>query len=144
MWSVNSTGAAPVPPSLPSTTMKSGRMPVSSMALAMPMNSHGWPRQNLKPTGLPPDSSRSCAMKCIISIGVENAVWRDGDTQSSPIRMPRVSAISLVTLCLGRMPPWPGLAPWLILISIIRTCGVRACAAKRSGSKRPSLVRQPK
>lgn len=34
-------GAAPVPPSLPSTTIKSGRMPVSSMALAMPMNSHG-------------------------------------------------------------------------------------------------------
>ncbi len=74
MWSVNSTGAAPVPPSLPSTTMKSGRMPVSSMALAMPMNSHGWPRQNLKPTGLPPDSSRSCWMKCISSIGVENAL----------------------------------------------------------------------
>ncbi|MNP27554.1 hypothetical protein D3C76_1204720 [compost metagenome] len=98
----------------------------------------------MKPTGLPPDSSRSCWMKCIISIGVENALWRDGEMQSSPIRMPRVSAISRVTLCLGRIPPWPGLAPWLILISIIRTWGVRACAAKRSGSKRPSLVRQPK
>ena len=32
-WSANSSGAAPVPPSLPSTTMKSGRMPVSSIAL---------------------------------------------------------------------------------------------------------------
>ena len=34
-WSVNSSGAAPVPPSAPSTTMKSGVMPVSSIALAM-------------------------------------------------------------------------------------------------------------
>ncbi len=34
-WSVNSSGAAPVPPSPPSTTMKSGVMPVSSIALAM-------------------------------------------------------------------------------------------------------------
>ncbi|MNE47862.1 hypothetical protein D3C80_1422880 [compost metagenome] len=110
----------------------------------MPMNSHGWPRQNLKPTGLPPDSSRNWAMNCIISIGVEKALWRDGEMQSSPMRMPRVSAISWVTLCLGRMPPWPGLAPWLILISIIRTCGLRAWAAKRSGSKRPSGVRHPK
>ncbi|MNO50842.1 hypothetical protein D3C76_412280 [compost metagenome] len=83
-------------------------------------------------------------MNCIISMGVEKALWRDGDMQSSPISTPRVSAISRVTLCLGRMPPWPGLAPWLILISIIRTCGLRAWVAKRSGSKRPSGVRQPK
>ena len=144
IWSVNSSGAAPVPPSLPSTTMKSGRMPVSSMALAMPMNSHGWPRQNLKPTGLPPDSSRSWAMNCISSIGVEKALWRDGETQSSPIGTPRVAAISGVTLCLGRIPPCPGLAPWLSLISIIFTCGSRAWAAKRSGSNLPSRVRHPK
>ncbi len=124
--------------------MKSGRMPVSSMALAMPMNSHGWPRQNLKPTGLPPDSSRSWAMNCISSIGVEKALWRDGETQSSPIGTPRVEAISGVTLCLGWIPPCPGLAPWLSLISIIFTCGSRAWAAKRSGSNLPSRVRHPK
>ena len=29
-----------------------------------------------------------------VSIGVENALWRDGEMQSSPIKMPRVSAIS--------------------------------------------------
>src|SRR4051794_21850268 len=39
MWSTNSSGAAPVPPSEPSTTMKSGRIPVSSIALQMAMNS---------------------------------------------------------------------------------------------------------
>ena len=36
---VNSTGAAPVPPSAPSTVMKSGWMPVASMALQMARNS---------------------------------------------------------------------------------------------------------
>ena len=59
MLSLNSLGAAPVPPSAPSTTMKSGRMPVLSIALAIPMNSQGWPMHSLKPTGLPLDSSRS-------------------------------------------------------------------------------------
>jgi hypothetical protein len=41
MWSENSKGAAPVPPSEPSTTMKSGVMPVSSMALTMANHSQG-------------------------------------------------------------------------------------------------------
>ncbi|MOA12179.1 hypothetical protein D3C78_1321520 [compost metagenome] len=144
MWSVNSTGAAPVPPSLPSTTMKSGRMPVLSIALAMAMNSHGWPRQNLKPTGLPPDSSRRRARNSSSSTGVANSLCRAGEMQSSPSGTPRVAAISAVTLCLGRMPPWPGLAPWLSLTSIIFTCGSLACTAKRCGSKRPSAMRQPK
>ena len=53
---MNSSGAAPVPPSSPSTTMKSGKMPVSSIALQIARNSHGWPMHSLKPTGLPPDS----------------------------------------------------------------------------------------
>ncbi len=39
MESENSSGAAPVPPSAPSTVMKSGTMPDSSMALTMPRNS---------------------------------------------------------------------------------------------------------
>ncbi|MNQ36979.1 hypothetical protein D3C85_505110 [compost metagenome] len=108
------------------------------------MNSQGWPRQNLKPTGLPPDSSRNVAMNCSISMGVEKALCREGEMQSSPIVTPRVREISSVTLCLGRMPPWPGLAPWLSLTSIIFTCGSLACTAKRCGSKRPSAVRQPK
>ena len=56
---MNSSGAAPVPPSLPSTTMKSGRISVSSIALQIARNSQGWPMQSLKPAGLPPDSARS-------------------------------------------------------------------------------------
>ena len=51
-WSMNSSGAAPVPPSAPSTTMKSGMMPVSRIALTIAMNSQGWPTQSLKPDGL--------------------------------------------------------------------------------------------
>jgi hypothetical protein len=82
MWSVNSSGAAPVPPSAPSTTMKSGVMPVSSMALQMPNHSQGWPMHSLKPTGLPPDKVRSFSMNSIISRGVENALCEAGLTQS--------------------------------------------------------------
>ena len=58
-------------------------------------------------------------MNCIISIGVENALWRGGEMQSSPIATPRVAAISRLTLAAGSTPPWPGLAPWLIFSSTI-------------------------
>lgn len=51
--------AAAVPPSAPSTTMKSGVMPVFSMALTIANHSQGWSTHSLKPTGLPPDSWRS-------------------------------------------------------------------------------------
>ena len=80
---------------------------------------------SLKPTGLPPDRRRSSAMKAIISSGVEKAEWRAGDRQSSPSATPRMAAISAVTLAPGSTPPWPGLAPWLSLISIILICSVR-------------------
>jgi hypothetical protein len=59
----------------------------------------------LKPTGLPFESSRSFAMNCIISIGVENALCFGGEMQSSPISMPRISAISFVTFAAGSTPP---------------------------------------
>ncbi len=85
-WLANSSGAAPVPPSLPSTTMKSGTIPVSSIALTMHMNSRRWPMHSLKPTGLPSDSSRSLPMNCIISIGVVKTLCEAGDTQSMPHR----------------------------------------------------------
>ena len=75
--------------------------------------------QSLKPTGFPPESSRSRAMKVINSIGVEKAPWRAGDKQSLPTSTPRIAAISAVTLAPGNTPPCPGLAPWLSLISII-------------------------
>ena len=119
-------------------------MPVFIIALTMANHSQGWPRQNLKPTGLPPDSVRSLAMKCIISIGVVNALWLAGDMQSTPTGTPRAAAISGVTLAPGSTPPWPGLAPWLSLISTILTWGLVALATKRSSLKVPSSLRQPK
>ena len=85
--------------------------------------------QSLKPTGLPSDSSRSRAMNCTSSSGVENAECAAGDTQSTLIGTPRAAAISAVTLGAGSTPPWPGLAPCDSLISIILTCGLAASAA---------------
>ena len=85
--------------------MKSGYVSVSSIALTMPNHSQGWPMQSLKPTGLPPDRSRSRRMKSINSFGVENSLCAAGDTQSWPSGTPRVAAISDVTLAAGSTPP---------------------------------------
>src|ERR1700760_3144426 len=60
-------------------------------------------------------------MKPMNSSGVVKALWAAGETQSRSRGTPRVSAISAVILALGSTPPWPGLAPWLSLISIIFT-----------------------
>jgi hypothetical protein len=49
---MNSIGAAPVPPSVPSITMKSGVMPVLSIALTTAKNSQGWSTHSLKPVFL--------------------------------------------------------------------------------------------
>ena len=48
----NSTGAAPVPPSPPSTAMKSGWRPVSTMALQIARNSRRFPDAELEADGL--------------------------------------------------------------------------------------------
>src|SRR5690554_2883280 len=74
-----------VPPSPPSTTIKSGFLPVASMALTMANHSHGWPIASLKPTGLPPESSRNWSRNSNSSTGLEKAEWLAGDMQSSPI-----------------------------------------------------------
>jgi hypothetical protein len=71
-WSVNSTGAAQVPPSDPSTVMKSSSIPVSTIALTIATNSHGCPIQSFIPTGLPPDNSRSFSANWSNSLGVPN------------------------------------------------------------------------
>ena len=75
--------------------------------------------QSLKPTGLPPESSRSLAMNATISFGVEKAPWLAGEMQSLPCSTPRIAAISGETLAPGNTPPWPGFAPCDSLISII-------------------------
>ena len=141
---VNSSGAAPVPPSPPSTVMKSGLIPVSCIALQMARNSRRLPTQSLKPIGLPPDFSRSNWTNSINSKGVENAECPGGELTSCPIGTPRISAISLVSLAAGRIPPCPGFAPWESLISIIFTWSWDAFSANFSALKLPSLLRQAK
>jgi len=49
------------------------------MALQMAMNSLFFPTHSLKPTGFPPESSRSCRINPINSAGVVNAVWDGGE-----------------------------------------------------------------
>src|SRR6185437_4499551 len=87
-WSEYSSGAAPVPPSLPSTTTKSGPSPSSTMALQMASTSARRPTHSLMPTGLPPASSRSWATNATSSRGVWNAECPDGLMQSWPSGTP--------------------------------------------------------
>ena len=89
MWSSYSAGAAPVPPSEPSTTMKSGAVPSSTIALQIASSSWRVPTHSLKPAGLPPASSRIWAMKRISSRGVENTLWPGGLTHVWPWGTPR-------------------------------------------------------
>src|SRR6202000_29878 len=107
------------------------------MALQIARNSQGWPMQSLKPAGLPPDSRRISPMKAIISSGVENARCDAGEMQSSPIETPRIFEISSDTLAAGSTPPWPGLAPWLILSSTILIWSADATRADSAGLKVP-------
>ncbi len=83
-------------------------------------------------------------MNCIISIGVEKARCEAGEMQSSPIATPRILEISSETFAAGSTPPWPGLAPWLILSSTILIWSSQATRANSSGLKLPSRLRQPK
>ena len=139
-----SSGAAPVPPSEPSTMMKSGAIRSSQMALVMASTSTREPTQNLMPIGLPSESSRSCSMNLTISRGVRNAEWDAGDRQSLSIGISRASAISAEIFSLGSMPPRPGFAPWEILMVMPLTSGSSAFSANFSGLKVPSSLRQPK
>ena len=143
-WSEYSSGAAPVPPSEPSTMMKSGAIRSSHMALHMASTSVREPTQNLMPTGLPPESSRSWPMNRTISRGVRKAECEAGETQSSPTGTSRASAICGVTLAPGSTPPSPGLAPWESLMVMPLTSGRVAFSANRAGLNFPSGVRQPK
>src|SRR5262249_58981338 len=118
-------------------------MPVSSIALHIPRNSQGWPTHILNPAGLPPDSLRILAMNCIISIGVENALWRAGEMQSSPIGTPLILAISSDTFPPRRTPPCPGLAPWLILSSTLLIWSSLETRADSLGLNVRPRLRQP-
>ena len=58
--------------------------------------------------------------------------------------MPRISAISWLTLAPGSIPPSPGLAPCDSLISIALTGADATRSLSRARSKRPCSSRQPK
>src|ERR1700746_2419304 len=119
-------------------------MPVFTIALQIARNSQGWPMHILKPAGLPPDNLRILATNCIISIGVEKALWQGGEIQSSPMATPRILETSSDTFAAGSTPPWPGLAPWLILSSTILIWSLAGTSANSSGLNLPSGVGQPK
>lgn len=69
------------------------------------------------PTGTPVSAAISSTKSSIEPTSL-NAVRRDGEAQSLPWRMPRISAISGVTFAPGNIPPRPGSAPWESLISV--------------------------
>ena len=143
-WSVNSSGAAPVPPSAPSTTMKSGTMPVSSIALAIANHSQGWPMHSLKPVGLPPDSSRSRSMNCSISIGVrERAVAGRRDAVHAHRHAARLGDLGR-HLRARQHAAVAGLGALAELELDHLHLRAAAFSAKRSSLKLPSSLRQPK
>ena len=69
--------------------------------------------------------------------------WRFGDSESCPSGMPRMRAISSVTLPAGSTPPLPGLAPCESLISKARTVSCAATSRSFSGDRRPWSSRTP-
>ena len=110
-WSSYSSGAAPVPPSEPSTMTKSGLVPSASIALQIASTSTRAPTHSLIPTGLPPASSRIRARKSTSSRGVLNVGCAEGLMHFCPTGTPRTAAISAVTFAAGSTPPIPGFAP---------------------------------
>ena len=143
-WSSNSSGAAPVPPSEPSTTMKSGVVPTSSIALQIARTSTREPTQSLKPAGLPPASSRIRPMNSMSSTACGRPRWLDGLTHFSPCGTCRMSAISFVTLARRQHPADAGLGALAQLEGDALDGRPEALSEKVAGSKSPSLVRAPK
>ena len=101
------------------------------------------PTADLMPTGRPVSSASSSTKPSMQSTSV-NSEWRAGLMQSTPWRMPRVSAISRDTFGPGSTPPSPGFAPWLSLISIALTGALWTSSLSLGRLNRPSSSRQPK
>jgi hypothetical protein len=102
-----------------------------------------WPTADLMPTGRPVSEATISTKSSRLSTSL-NSVWRDGLEQSWSIGMPRIAAISSLIFAAGSMPPRPGLAPWLSLISIALTGAVSTTSLSRSMSNLPLSSRQPK
>jgi hypothetical protein len=142
-WSLNTSGAAPVPPSPPSMVMKSTPRSPRAISRARSCQSCISPTADLIPTGRP-ETSASFSTKSSSSSAEEKAECAFGLMQVTPTGIRRIRAISGVTLAPGSTPPRPGLAPWLSLISIARTFAEATSSRKRSMLKRPRSSRQPK
>ena len=144
---MNTSGAAPVPPSPPSMLTKSTPRPPGprspSICLTSESQNSRLPTADLMPTGSPVSVAISSTKSSIESASLKT--WcRLGDAQSWPGGMPRISAISRLTLAAGSMPPSPGFAPCESLTSMARTGADATTSLSRARSKRPCSSRQPK
>ncbi len=133
-----------MPPSAPSKVIKSGALSLPrrwisrhrSRIQSLP------PSTTLNPVGLPV-MSRTWLIISSKSLTERTSGWPLGLIESSPTGICRIAAISSPTLAPGRIPPFPGLAPWLSLISNIFTCGRCAISISLSSSSEPSSFRTP-
>ena len=140
--SIKVSGAAPVPPSPLSIVMKSGAQS-SPRCLIVENNSSSQmpsPITVLKPTGLPV-MLRNRFILSSNSSSFLTSRWRFGLLDVWPTGIKRILAISSLTLAAGKIPPFPGLAPWLNFISIILTAGCAATLRKVSSLNWPLLSR---
>ena len=142
-WSVKVSGPAPVPPSPPSTAMKSGPRPVEAMCQASSTQKLRAPTADLIPTGSPLASARR-STKSTRPATSSNSGWRSGLRTVTPTGTPRAAAMTGVTLAPGSTPPRPGLAPWLSFTSMAFTGAEATEAIKASMLNRPSSPRAPK
>jgi hypothetical protein len=124
--------------------MKSGVMPVASIALQMAKKSVRRPTHSLKPVGLPPLSVRSRSTNCSRPMGSPNSVCDGGETTVSA-GLDQADAGDLRRhLDSGQHAAVPGLGA-LRQLQLDHLDGRAARGdGERLGSKRPSRSRQPK
>jgi hypothetical protein len=143
-WSLNTSGAAPVPPSPPSMVMKSG-----ARARSCPSRARSSPEVHLAHGRLDAHRQPGRVGEPLDEVEhrvdvVKGRVRRGADAVLAPIGMPRIFAISGVIFAAGSTPPRPGLAPWLSLISMARTGALATVLDEALQEKFPFSSRQPK
>ena len=135
-WSSNSSGAAPVPPSEPSTTMKSGSRPPPPSPCRWRGLAPGADAE-LEAGGLAAGQLRMPGDEPISSTGVWKTGGRRADALLALRHAARLGDLP-VTFAPGSTPPMPGLAPWLSLSETHLTRVARPCPRSWPGrSRRP-------
>ena len=135
---INSNGAAPVPPSAPSTVINR-RAPRFDHGFTDGQKFLALSDTEFEAHRFSVGSFTQNIQKSSNSIGVLKTLCPPGEITSLPSGTSRISEISLVTLAAGKIPPWPGLAPCEILSSIMTTFARRAFLVNFSRSKPPVL-----